>query len=125
MLESVVERRLCREVARLSGEAIKLYFKDWPDRLVLLPFGAHCFVETKAPGRKPRPMQLRNHARLRRLGHVVLVEDGSTWSETLAAMQRLVTIAIAASGGRITKERGHARQEASRPARPSLSVSRR
>ena len=47
-----------------------------PDRLVLLPHGRFCFVEVKAPGEKPRPLQAYRHRQLRRLGIKVYVLDG-------------------------------------------------
>lgn len=46
-----------------------------PDRLVLLPHGRFCFVEVKAPGEKPRPLQMHRHRQLRRLGFMVFVID--------------------------------------------------
>jgi hypothetical protein len=46
-----------------------------PDRILLLP-GAHiAFVEVKAPGIKPRPLQMARHKLLRRLGFKVYVLD--------------------------------------------------
>ena len=47
-----------------------------PDRLVLLPHGRFCFVEVKAPGEEPRPLQVHRHKQLRRLGFKVYVLDG-------------------------------------------------
>jgi hypothetical protein len=46
-----------------------------PDRLVLLPGGRVVFVELKAPGRQPTPLQLRQQRRIRDLGFTVLVID--------------------------------------------------
>ena len=43
--------------------------------MVLLPNGRICFVEVKAPGEKPRPLQLSRHRLLRRLGFPVYVLD--------------------------------------------------
>lgn len=45
-----------------------------PDRLILAP-GYHCFIEVKAPGMKPRPLQEKEHERLRRSGFNVFVVD--------------------------------------------------
>ncbi|WP_370835695.1 VRR-NUC domain-containing protein [Megasphaera sp.] len=50
-------------------------FSGMPDRLVLLGDGKMGFVEVKAPGQKPRPLQLRRHAMLRRLGYQIFVLD--------------------------------------------------
>mgnify|MGYP001538918772 CR=1 FL=1 len=38
----------------------------------------HHLVEVKAPGQKPRPLQLKRHAMLRRLGYQVFVLDAIT-----------------------------------------------
>ena len=46
-----------------------------PDRLVLLPAGRVAFVELKAPGKQPTPLQLRQQKRIRNLGFQVLVID--------------------------------------------------
>jgi hypothetical protein len=46
-----------------------------PDRLVLLPGGKMAFVEVKAYGIKPRPLQIKRHETLRRLGFKVYVLD--------------------------------------------------
>ena len=46
-----------------------------PDRIVLMPGGRIAFVEVKAPGEKPRPLQLSRHKLLRRLGFLVYVLD--------------------------------------------------
>lgn len=46
-----------------------------PDRIVFLPGGRIVFVELKATGEKPRPLQLVQHKRLRELGQDVRVID--------------------------------------------------
>ena len=46
-----------------------------PDRLILMPGGRLSFVELKAPGQKPRPLQLHRHDQLRDLGFEVFVLD--------------------------------------------------
>ena len=72
MLEKTVEvrlRRLVRE--RLGGRAYKFESPGtagMPDRLVCLPGGRVVFVETKQPGKTPRPLQKKRHAELRELG---------------------------------------------------------
>lgn len=54
-----------------------------PDRIVLLPDGKIIFVECKAPDEKPRPDQLREHARLFALGFHVVVLDSKDLSDVL------------------------------------------
>ena len=46
-----------------------------PDRLIVLPGGVLGFVEVKAPGRRPRPLQLARHRQLAALGCVVVTLD--------------------------------------------------
>lgn len=53
-------------------------YDGMPDRIVLLPGGRMGFVEVKAPGEKPRPLQLARHGMLRRLGFRVFVLDDET-----------------------------------------------
>ena len=47
-----------------------------PDRMMLLPGGKIGFVEVKAPGENPRPLQMARHRLLLRLGFRVYVLDG-------------------------------------------------
>lgn len=78
VLESVIENNLTRRVEALGGLTYKLAPTgriNKPDRLVMLPNGKLFFVECKRPGKKPRPGQIREHERLRRLGYRVVVLD--------------------------------------------------
>jgi len=50
-------------------------FDGMPDRLVLLPGGKCGFVEVKAPGKKPRALQLVRHEMLKALGFKAYVLD--------------------------------------------------
>ncbi len=49
-----------------------------PDRLALLPDGKVGFVEVKAPGEKPRPLQVSRPNLLRSLGLQVFTLDDIT-----------------------------------------------
>ena len=78
MLEKTIEHKFVTEVKRVGGLALKFVspgFDGVPDRLVLLPGGRLGFVEVKAPGKRPRPLQLARHRLLRRLGFNVYVLD--------------------------------------------------
>ena len=78
MKEKTLERKLVETVGRMGGYALKLTspgMAGFPDRLVLLPKGKMAFVEMKAPGQKPRPMQSFRHVSLRCLGYRVYVID--------------------------------------------------
>ncbi len=70
--------RLVRAVKQSGGMALKFVSPGMagvPDRLVLFPGGKISFVEMKAPGEKPRPLQRLRHEQLRDLGFRVYVID--------------------------------------------------
>ena len=78
MREKQIEQKLVHKVKAAGGIAPKFVspgFDGMPDRIVLLPGGHIGFVEVKAPGEKPRPLQLSRHGLLRRLGFKVFVLD--------------------------------------------------
>ena len=78
MREKAIEQHLVKAVKNSGGIAPKLVspgFDGMPDRLVLLPGGKLGFVEVKAPGKEPRPLQVVRHGLLRRLGFKVYVLD--------------------------------------------------
>lgn len=78
MREREIERQFAAEVKKHGGIAVKFVspgFDGMPDRLVLLPDGKCGFVEVKAPGRRPRPLQEARHRLLRALGFKVYVLD--------------------------------------------------
>ena len=78
MREKQIEQELVKATKNMGGIAPKFEspgFDGMPDRIVLLPGGHIGFVEVKAPGEKPRPLQLSRHGLLRRLGFKVFVLD--------------------------------------------------
>ena len=78
MREKQIEQKLVKATKNMGGIAPKFVspsFDGMPDRIVLLPGGHIGFVEVKAPGEKPRPLQLSRHGLLRRLGFKVYVLD--------------------------------------------------
>ena len=78
MREKQIEQKLVKTTKNMEGIAPKFVspgFDGMPDRIVLLPGGHIGFVEVKAPGEKPRPLQLSRHGLLRRLGFKVFVLD--------------------------------------------------
>ena len=78
MREKTIEKKLVQAVKTSGGIAPKFVspgFDGMPDRIVLLPGGHIGFVEVKAPGEKPRPLQLARHGLLRQLGFKVFVLD--------------------------------------------------
>ena len=80
MREKQIEQKLTLMVKAAGGIAPKFVspgFAGMPDRLVLLPDGVLAFAELKAPGMKPRALQLARHEMLKRLGFKVYVIDGT------------------------------------------------
>lgn len=78
MKEKEIEQKLRLSVKAHGGIALKFTspgFDGMPDRLILLPKGRMAFAELKAPGKKPRALQLARHRLLRRLGFTVYVID--------------------------------------------------
>ena len=99
MRERDIEEYLVDRVKAMSGEVRKVKWvnrRGAPDRLVMLPArqvhtGGGCFnarpatvwVELKAPGTVPEDYQLREHARMRKLGQIVVVIDSLEGVEEL------------------------------------------
>ena len=78
MRENKIEAKLKQMVEKQGGIAPKFVspgLSGMPDRLVLLPGGQIAFVEVKAPGKVPRPLQEARHRMLRKLRFKVYVLD--------------------------------------------------
>lgn len=78
MLESKIEKKLVSLVRRSGGECLKFVSPGnagVPDRIVMMPHGKIHFVELKAPGEKPRPLQVAIHEEFKILGFKVEVID--------------------------------------------------
>ena len=78
MRESKIEKVFREAVESNAGVAYKFVSpgrRGVPDRLVLFPGGKAYFVELKAPGKDLEPHQEREIARIKRMGHSVVVID--------------------------------------------------
>ena len=78
MREKVVEAYLRDRVKSSGGQAYKFISPGnagVPDRMVLFPGGRIAFVELKAPGNEPTPLQMLQQKRLRDLGFEVFTVD--------------------------------------------------
>lgn len=78
--EKTVETNLRNKVKDLGGLCIKLapfWFKGLPDRMILMPKRRIYFVETKAKGKKPSPVQRAVHKKLRKLGFPIFIIDSN------------------------------------------------
>lgn len=78
MREKQVEQKLVLAVKARGGICPKFVspgFDGMPDRIVLLPGRHFGFVEVKAPGEVPRPLQVSRHRLMEKLGFQVYVLD--------------------------------------------------
>lgn len=78
MRETVVEQALTRAVHAAGGLCWKFTSPGTagvPDRLVILPEGKIGFIEVKAPGQQPRPIQQHRIHQLHALGATALIID--------------------------------------------------
>lgn len=74
--EKRIEIKLVKGVEAAGGLCVKfppLFFRGFPDRIVLMPKGRIIFVEVKRPGEEPTNMQRKVHAQLKGLGFRVEV----------------------------------------------------
>ena len=79
MKEKTIERRLVKAVKARGGICPKWVspgFDGVPDRLVFLPGRRFGLVEVKAPGEKPRALQVSRHKLLAKLGFSIYILDG-------------------------------------------------
>lgn len=78
MREKEIEQKFVKAVKELDGLCIKFTSPGMdgvPDRLVLMPEGKLAFIELKATGKKPRPLQIKRMKQLRKLGFFCFVID--------------------------------------------------
>ncbi|GHV27324.1 nuclease [Clostridia bacterium] len=78
MSERDIERRFVIAVNAAGGRAFKFVSPGtdgMPDRIILFPGGKAAFVEVKAMGCKPRPLQVKRHEMLLSLGFRVFILD--------------------------------------------------
>lgn len=76
--ESYVERKVttwARQQGLLPLKLTPVGEAGWPDHFYLFLYPAIAFIEFKAPGKKPRPLQEVRIAELRRRGYPVAVID--------------------------------------------------
>lgn len=89
--EVKVEQALRKAAEKAGGRAFKFVSPGAvgvPDRIVVLPGGITGFVEVKAPGEKPRPVQRAVLRKLYRMGARVAVVDNEVSARNLIDMLR-------------------------------------
>lgn len=78
MIEKQIEQKLNDEVKHLGGISLKQTgMAGIPDRLVMMPGGKCAFIELKAPGEKPRKLQVMRMKQLRKMGFKCFVVDST------------------------------------------------
>lgn len=78
MLEKHIEQKFKKAVENAGGICLKLdptTMVGIPDRLAILPGNHIAFIELKAPGKHPRPIQTHRHNQLRAIGCMVRILD--------------------------------------------------
>lgn len=76
--EKKLEQKLVKAVRNIGGLALKFVSPGCdgvPDRLILIAYGKVAFVEVKATGKKPRPIQIRRINQIKNLGFLVFILD--------------------------------------------------
>ena len=95
MREKTIEQKLVKAVRQKGGICPKFIapaFDGMPDRLALLPGGRLAFIEVKAKGKKPRPLQEARHRLLRSLGFKVFILDDE--DQIPAMMEEVMPIEV-------------------------------
>lgn len=93
MRERDIENHLRNQIKKLGGIAYKFESPGnagVPDRLVLLPGGRIHFVELKAPGKKPTPLQLSQHRKIKKVGFEVHILDSKETVDDFIAKEARV-----------------------------------
>jgi len=88
MRETAIEKKLKKKIESIGGKCKKFVSpgsSGEPDRLCLFPGEKVFFVETKAPGKKPKPLQGKRHRELREFGFKVLVIDSEEQINEISA----------------------------------------
>lgn len=86
MREKEIENDLINKAKKRGGIALKFTSPGYdgvPDRLVLLSNSKMGFVEVKAPGKKPRALQIARMQMLRSLGFKAYVLDDKKDTEVI------------------------------------------
>lgn len=85
MRENTIEQKLIRAVENRTGKCLKFTSSSGvPDRIILLPGGKIGFLELKAPGKTPRPLQRKRISQLQRLGFV------AGWADSSESVERMI-----------------------------------
>ena len=84
-MERDIERKLKKRVESTGGWCLKFLssVSGVPDRICLFPYGRIIFVELKRHGEHPRPLQIKQINKIKKLGFRVEVIDSELGIEEL------------------------------------------
>ncbi|WEG14139.1 VRR-NUC domain-containing protein [Pullulanibacillus sp. KACC 23026] len=94
MRERDIETYLRDQVKKAGGRAYKFESPGndgVPDRIVIFPGNRIYFVELKAPGKKPRPLQVKQINDLKQFGCIVRVIDSKEGVDEFIKITKLET----------------------------------
>lgn len=77
-LEKEIEKKVCQYAQKKGFLTPKINVvgeRGWPDRLFIDPDGWHVYIEFKAPGKAPDPIQIYRQSELAKRNVMVLVVD--------------------------------------------------
>jgi hypothetical protein len=99
MRESTFERATCASLEKLGAVCIKVGFDGWPDRLVLVGEGAHCWIEFKQERGRLRKNQVIRREDLEAIGDTVHVcKSQRDADEILATTISLLAVSLPRAG---------------------------
>lgn len=92
MRETLIEHQLTRAIHAHGGICWKWIAPGTagvPDRIVILPTNKIIFIEVKAPGQNPRPIQTHRINQLKKLGaHVYIIDSPQSIKQMLNDYQK-------------------------------------
>jgi len=104
-LETYHEARYVKEVTADGATCLKTGFNGYPDRLTLMDFNIHFFIEFKGEGEHPRKLQLHRHEELERIKHHVYTCD--SYEEAIAIYNRYKAKCNSKKRNTVKKVRGN------------------
>lgn len=110
MLEKKIEKKVCdyaQKKGLLTPKITVVGERGWPDRLFIDPDGWHVWVEFKAPGKQPRPIQLYRQEQLALRNTVVAVIDNEELGKEL--VDGMVAARVSDQGDKDASESGERR----------------
>lgn len=90
--EKTIENKFVKEARKLGCLTRKLNGagnRNWPDQLILIPFGPAVLFEFKRPGEELRPSQMAWHEDAMEIGHKAYVF--TSWIDALDVVREMIS----------------------------------